>query len=487
MRFDSNKDTGVIDAKIDISSIIMVEGNSMRNDSNEARTVETQIDNDPDNDPVTLHAEQLTLEELRTDCLKVLGHFFPMRNIKLTDELISLGLDSMDSIHLLQDIRLHFGVSLDINSLIEATIEDFVQQVYHKYTEGFLAGTLCFTDDEEAGSQKKSAIEHVPGILTISPRRGNKAAKEALLAAIRDFDMSSILVDEARRELNPVHLQMMSALKAFGMFIPAEYGGLDMKLREVQEVREALALRNGSLCFACDYHNWQIATPLSYASPEIRNALLPEIAKGNMLLSYCQSEPQAGGNITALEATAKRVVDADGPGWLLNGHKTWFSNGIRGHGYVFIGWVETGSARTLKAFYAPGSCPGVEFVRHIDYIGFKEHNFGVLKFNDVRIPDSYMLNYGHTDQAELYDTMSMSRLNAPTACIAAMKASLWILHEFAKTRQIGQGEVRGTVDMTITSSIYIYIYIIYIFSLLLSYFFFISFFDFFLHFLLYPF
>jgi acyl-CoA dehydrogenase len=127
--------------------------------------------------------------------------------------------------------------------------------------------------------------------------------------------------------------------------------------------------------------------PISLAGDERqRAAYLPAVMRGERIAAFALSEPQAGSDVGAIATTAAR----DGSGYVLNGTKTWISNGgIADHYVVFARSGEEKGTRGLSAFIVDAGTPGLEVAARIRTIA--PHPLATLVFDGCRVPQSALL------------------------------------------------------------------------------------------------
>jgi len=121
-----------------------------------------------------------------------------------------------------------------------------------------------------------------------------------------------------------------------------------------------------------------------------RDAYLPPVMRGERIAAFALSEPQAGSDVGAIATTAAR----DGDSYVLNGTKTWISNGgIADHYVVFARTGEEpgkqGGTNGLSAFIVDAGTPGLEVVARIPVIA--PHPLATIAFRDCRVPAHALL------------------------------------------------------------------------------------------------
>ncbi len=158
--------------------------------------------------------------------------------------------------------------------------------------------------------------------------------------------------------------------------------------RSIGLVREILARHDGLADFAFAMQGLGSA-PLSLAgSAEVRSLWLPRVAAGQSIAAFALSEPEAGSDVAAMTTTARR----DGPQYVLNGQKTWISNGGIADFYIVFARTAPGSRRPdgsvgaegISAFLVKPGDSGFTVAERIDTMA--PHPLARLAFEDCRIP-----------------------------------------------------------------------------------------------------
>lgn len=119
---------------------------------------------------------------------------------------------------------------------------------------------------------------------------------------------------------------------------------------------------------------------------QLQQRYLPAVASGQAIAAFALSEPDAGSDVAALNCSAVAQNDH----YVLNGHKTWISNGGLADFYcVFVRTDPQAGSRGITAFVVDADTPGLHIERRIDVIS--PHPLALLRFDDCRVPASNML------------------------------------------------------------------------------------------------
>jgi acyl-CoA dehydrogenase len=118
-----------------------------------------------------------------------------------------------------------------------------------------------------------------------------------------------------------------------------------------------------------------------FGTEEQRSAILPDVAAGRRIMAFALSEPEAGSDVAAIATTAR----PDGDGWVLEGTKTWISNGGIADTYTIF--ARTGGApgsRGLSAFVVHADAPGFRVTERINVIA--PHPLATIVLDGCRVP-----------------------------------------------------------------------------------------------------
>ncbi len=169
-------------------------------------------------------------------------------------------------------------------------------------------------------------------------------------------------------------LQHAVAGRAFG-------GASDaIDTRSVCLIRETLARYNGLADFAFAMQGLGSGAISLAGSQAQKSAYLPRVAAGHAIAAFALSEPDAGSDVAAMQCSAR----VEGDYAILNGSKTWISNGgIADFYVVFARTGEGAGARGISAFIVDANAPGFSVSDRIDVIA--PHPLGTLRFDNCRI------------------------------------------------------------------------------------------------------
>lgn len=208
-----------------------------------------------------------------------------------------------------------------------------------------------------------------------------------LVARVEDWaaDHAERLADEHDADASCIRLvRAMGEAGLLAHAVPAPGGRLDV--RSLCLVRETLARSAGLADFAFAMQGLGTGALTLFGTEAQRTRWLPPARAGTGLAAFALSEREAGSDVAALATAAVR----DGADWVLDGEKTWISNGGIAASYVvFARTGEAPGTKGLSAFIVPADAPGLSVAERIDTIA--PHPLATLRFENCRVPASEMI------------------------------------------------------------------------------------------------
>jgi acyl-CoA dehydrogenase len=215
--------------------------------------------------------------------------------------------------------------------------------------------------------------------------------------------------------------------------VPEAHGGALPALdsRALCVVREALAYHDGLADFAFAMQGLGSgATTLAGSDPQRAN-WLPKIARGEAIAAFALSEPEAGSDAAALSTSAVRDRD----GWVLNGCKTWISNGGIADFYcVFARSGTEAGSRGISAFLVPADAPGLSVTERIELIA--PHPIARIELRGCRVPNGALVgDEGHGFKLAM-QTLDIFRASVGAAALGFARRALDESIAYSRTRRM---------------------------------------------------
>jgi len=220
----------------------------------------------------------------------------------------------------------------------------------------------------------------------------------------------------------------------FGLDIPEEFGGMgaeDYRFNAVSaEVINGFNAAVGS-CFGI--HS-DVCPPyiVDLGTQEQKERWLPAMAAGEKICAIAMTEPGGGSDLAALKTNAVR----DGDDWILNGSKTFITNGYQADLVIVATRTDpTKGAKGITLFMVEDGMEGFTRGRKLDKVGQEESDTAELFFQDVRVPDSNRIGDEGMGFIAMMQRLPQERVGAAAANVAHAKQILLETIEYAKERK----------------------------------------------------
>jgi alkylation response protein AidB-like acyl-CoA dehydrogenase len=270
------------------------------------------------------------------------------------------------------------------------------------------------------------------------PRHIYDEDHEALRASAQQF---------VERTLRPREEQMIEAKSIdrdiwreagkqgfFGFDIPEEYGGagvLDYRFNAV--LTEVWAGFNAAVSSCFGIHA-DVCPPYiaDLGTEEQKQRWLPGIASGELIIAIGMTEPSGGSDLAALKTAAVR----DGDAWVLNGSKTFITNGYQADLVIVAARTDgTKGAKGITLFMVERGMAGFENGRKLDKVGMPESDTAELFYANVRVPDENRLGPEGLGFISMMQRLPQERVGSAVNNIAHAKSVLEETIQYAKDRE----------------------------------------------------
>jgi alkylation response protein AidB-like acyl-CoA dehydrogenase len=239
-------------------------------------------------------------------------------------------------------------------------------------------------------------------------------------------------VDEACRS----YVKALGSDGWLGYAVPAAFGGVHEQLdvRSLCIARETLGSFSGLLDFAFAMQGLG-AGPISlFGSRELRERYLPRVASGDAIAAFAISESQAGSDISAMRTTARR----DGDSYVIDGEKTWISNGgIADFYVVFCRMADT--EKDFIALVVEPSDKGFSVSERIDTIA--PHPLGTLKFENCRVSEERVVGDPGRGLKVALGTLDVFRTTVGAAALGFARRAMSEALEHVRVREMFGGKL----------------------------------------------
>src|SRR5579862_5212186 len=224
-------------------------------------------------------------------------------------------------------------------------------------------------------------------------------------------------------------LKKAGEIGLLGGAIPEEYGGAGLDKISSTVLAEKLS---GYASFAVSHggHSSIGTIPIVYfGTEEQKKKYLPRIATGELLSSYCLSEPQAGSD--AQNSRTRAVLSPDGKHWVLNGQKMWITNGGFADVYVVFAKVD---GEKFSCFIVergfPGFTPGAEERK----MGLHGSSTAPIFFENCLVPKENLLHEIGRGHIVAFNILNVGRFSLGASCLGGAKEVLGSAARYARER-----------------------------------------------------
>ena len=229
-------------------------------------------------------------------------------------------------------------------------------------------------------------------------------------------------------------VEQMKELGLFGATVSPDYGGLGLPARTYAEIVMRVSSVWMALTGIFNSHLMLALAIEKFGTEPQKRHWLPRLASGEVRGGLALTEPDAGTDLQAIRLTARR----DGDHYVLNGTKTWISNGIEGSCFALL--VKTDPQAQprysgMSLFIAPKG-PGFRVGRKLEKLGYKSIDSAELIFEDYRVPADHLIGEvegrGFTQVA---GGLELGRINVAARGVGIAEGALQLATSYAQIRK----------------------------------------------------
>ncbi|GAB2934858.1 acyl-CoA dehydrogenase family protein [Rhodococcus aerolatus] len=222
-----------------------------------------------------------------------------------------------------------------------------------------------------------------------------------------------------------------------GMAVDEAYGGGGVKDFRYNAVLAETQVAGGYSGLGFPLHNDVIAPYLTdLTTEEQKQRWLPGFCSGEIITAVAMTEPGTGSDLQGIKTNAHR--DGDGPDadWILNGSKTFITNGINADLVIVVAQTDPDAgAQGFSLLVVERDMPGFTRGRNLDKVGMKAQDTAELSFDDVRVPASNLLGTEGHGFFHLMANLPQERLSIAVSAAAGMETVLAQTLQYCKDRK----------------------------------------------------
>jgi alkylation response protein AidB-like acyl-CoA dehydrogenase len=275
------------------------------------------------------------------------------------------------------------------------------------------------------------AAEHIrPGI--------DRDEEQAFFDAIDRWierEVRPVAMKHDHEDLYPSELvEQMKAMGLFGATISREYGGLGLPATTYAQIVARIASYWMAITGIFNSHLIMAAAVERFGTPAQKNKWLPKFATGEIRGGLALTEPDAGTDLQAIRTTAVR----DGDDYVINGTKTWISNGIEGSCFALIAKTDPQAEPRYKgmSFFIAPKGDGFSVGKKFEKLGYKGIDSAELVFDNYRLPKENLI--GEVEGQGFFQAtggLELGRINVAARGVGMSEGALRLATEYAQLRK----------------------------------------------------
>lgn len=229
-------------------------------------------------------------------------------------------------------------------------------------------------------------------------------------------------------------VERMKGMGLFGCTIAQEYGGLGLPVSTYARIIERISAMWMSLAGVVNSHLIMAAAVQRHGTEAQKRNYLPRFATGALRGGVALTEPDCGTDLQAIRTAARR----DGNDYLVNGVKTWITNGYYGNCFALL--VKTDPAaeprhKGMSLFLAEKG-PGFTVPRKLDKLGYRGVDTVEMLFENYRVPTDCLIG-GHEGRGlqQILSGLELGRINVAARGVGVARAALEESIAYAQVRK----------------------------------------------------
>ncbi len=228
-------------------------------------------------------------------------------------------------------------------------------------------------------------------------------------------------------------VEQMKSLGLFGATISPQYGGLGLSAVLYARIVARISEVWMSLTGIFNSHLMMALLVEKFGSSSLKEAYLPRFASGEIRGGLALTEPNAGTDLQAIRIRARR----DGDHYVLNGTKTWISNGIQGSCFAVLTKTDPEAEPRHKGMtmFLCEKGPGFTASRKLEKLGYKGIDSAELVFQDYRVPAANVIGEEGRGFHQAVGGLELGRINVAARGVGVAAAALSEALKYSQQRE----------------------------------------------------
>ena len=226
--------------------------------------------------------------------------------------------------------------------------------------------------------------------------------------------------------------RLLAEQDILGLPVEAEHGGTGTGTLMLQVAVEEITCACASSALILMVQELGTLPITRFGSDDLKERYLPRCATGEWSPAFCLSEPDAGSDAGAMRTSAVR----DGDEWVINGSKTYITNGHRADFIVLVAKTDPDAGHDgISLFLVDMDLPGVVREQRLQKLGMHASDTALLSFQDVRVPAEALLGQEGKGFYNIMWELQGERMIGAAGCVAAAQKAFDRTLRYASERQ----------------------------------------------------
>jgi alkylation response protein AidB-like acyl-CoA dehydrogenase len=274
--------------------------------------------------------------------------------------------------------------------------------------------------------------------MNVIDRTWNEDDRAQLLATIDRWlerDVRPVVKEYDHADRWPAGIvAQMQEFGLFGATVGVEHGGLGLPATLYAEIVMRISAVWMAITGIFNSHLMLALAIEKFGTPAQKQRWLPPLARGEIRGGLALTEPDAGTDLQGIRMTARR----DGEHYVINGTKTWISNGVEGSCFALLVKTDPHAEprhKGMSLFIAPKQ-EGLRVGRKLEKLGYKSIDSAELVFEDYRVPADHLI--GEIEGQGFYQAtggLELGRINVAARGVGIAEGALKLATEYAKVRR----------------------------------------------------
>lgn len=261
-----------------------------------------------------------------------------------------------------------------------------------------------------------------------APTEEHAALREMIAEFTRNEVEPQAAKHDALGELNVPLFRQLGELGLLGITVPERLGGAGMDSTAAVIVHHELSKSDPGFCLAYLAHSMLFVNNFQHGANEAQLAkYMPKTLSGEWIGGMGMTEPGAGTDVLGMSTTAVK----DGDHYVLNGTKTYITNGCEGFCFLVYAKVEG----RITSFIVDRDCPGFSSSHHIDKLGMRGSTMAELIFDDCRVPADNLVGQVGGGITHMMRNLEMERLTLAAMSVGIAERCVEIMVRHGQERE----------------------------------------------------